>query len=133
MFRRRYIMLETRFRVEIEMTGITRKKASETLAGFFWTETEYAGTSYKTYTVKERNSRTWKLMRDGSIRCQLTNERGRRDFSQEPTGTAWKGEPYTYSIQRRSIDNSLLVLIKGVSTAGNLSDKIQVSLLWWYI
>ena len=81
MFRRRYIMLETRFRVEIEMTGITRKKASETLAGFFWTETEYAGTSYKTYTVKERNSRTWKLMRDGSIRCQLTNERGIRDFT----------------------------------------------------
>ena len=133
MFRRRYIMLETRFGAEIEMIGITRKKASETLAGFFWTETEYAGTSYKTYTVKERNSRTWKLMRDGSIRCQLTNERGRRDFSREPTGTAWNGEPYTYSIQRRSIDNSLLVLIKEASTAGNLSDKIQVSLLWWYI
>ena len=86
-------MLETRFRVEIEMTWITRKKASETLAGFFWTETEYADTSYKTYTVKERNSRTWKLMRDGSIRCQLTNERGRRDF----TGTD------RYSMEGRTV------------------------------
>lgn len=47
--------------------------------------------------------------------------------------TSWKGGPYTYSIQRRSIDNSILVSIKGASTAGNLSDKIQVSLLWWYI
>ena len=40
MFRRRYIMLETRFGAEIEMIGITRKKASETLAGFFGTEAE---------------------------------------------------------------------------------------------
>ena len=81
MFRRRYTMLETRFGVEIEMTGITRKKAAETLAGFFWTEAKYAGTYYETYTVKDRNSRTWKLIRDGSIRCQLTNKRGRRDFT----------------------------------------------------
>lgn len=43
MFRRRYIMLETRFGAEIEMIGITRKKASETLAGFFWTETAEHG------------------------------------------------------------------------------------------
>ena len=81
MFRRRYTMLDTRFGIEIEMTGITRKKAAETLAGFFGTEAEYAGTSYETYTVKDRDGRTWKLMRDGSIRCQLTNERGIRDFT----------------------------------------------------
>ena len=74
-------MLDTRFGVEIEMTGITRKKAAEALAGFFGTEAEYAGTSYETYTVKDRDGRTWKLMRDGSIRCQLTNERGIRDFT----------------------------------------------------
>lgn len=81
MFRRRYTMLDTRFGIEIEMTGITRKKAAETLAGFFGTKAEYAGTSYETYTVKDRDGRTWKLMRDGSIRCQLTNERGIRDFT----------------------------------------------------
>ena len=74
-------MLDTRFGIEIEMTGITRKKAAETLAGFFGTKAEYAGTSYETYTVKDRDGRTWKLMRDGSIRCQLTNERGIRDFT----------------------------------------------------
>ena len=81
MFRRRYTMLDTRFGIEIEMTGITRKKAAEALAGFFGTKAEYAGTSYETYTVKDRDGRTWKLMRDGSIRCQLTNERGIRDFT----------------------------------------------------
>ena len=74
-------MLDTRFGIEIEMTGITRKKAAETLAGFFGTVAEYTGTSYETYTVKDRDGRTWKLMRDGSIRCQLTNERGIRDFT----------------------------------------------------
>ena len=40
MFRRRYTMLNTRIGVEIEMTGITRKRTTETLAGFFGTETE---------------------------------------------------------------------------------------------
>ena len=40
MFRRRYTMLDTRFGIEIEMTGITRKKAAETLAGFVGTEAE---------------------------------------------------------------------------------------------
>lgn len=50
------------------------------------------------------------------------------------TGTdRYSMEGRTVHIQRRSIDNSLLVLIKGASTTGNLSDKIQVSLLWWYI
>ncbi len=47
--------------------------------------------------------------------------------------TTWKGGPYTYSIQRRSVDSSILVSIQGASLAGNLVDKIQVSLLWWYI
>ena len=46
---------------------------------------------------------------------------------------SWKGGPYTYSIQRRSIDNSILVAIDGASLAGNLVDRIQVSLLWWYV
>ena len=47
--------------------------------------------------------------------------------------SSWKGGPYTYSIQRRSIDNSILVAIDSDSLAGNMMDKIQVSLLWWYI
>ena len=45
----------------------------------------------------------------------------------------WKGGPYTYSIQRRSTDSTILVAINGASLAGNMVDKIQVSLLWWYI
>lgn len=47
--------------------------------------------------------------------------------------SSWKGGPYTYSIQRRSVDNSILVAIDSDSLAGNMVDKIQVSLLWWYI
>ena len=47
--------------------------------------------------------------------------------------SSWKGGPYTYSIQRRSTDSTILVAINGASLAGNMVDKIQVSLLWWYI
>ena len=45
----------------------------------------------------------------------------------------WKGGPYTYSIQRRGTGNTFLISIAGASEAGHLVDKIQVSLLWWYI
>ena len=80
MFRRRYTMLETRFGVEIEMTGITREDAADALAVFFGTGSWHEGRGgYDTYSVEDHEGRKWKVVRDGSIRCQLTNEKGRRD------------------------------------------------------
>ena len=79
---RRYTMLKTRFGVEIEMTGITRKDAADTLAGFFNTSALHEGRGgYDVYSDEDHDGRKWKLMRDGAIRCQLTNERGRRDYT----------------------------------------------------
>ena len=71
-------MFKTRFGIEIEMTGIARKAAAEDITSFFGTEAEYAGTAYGIYTVKDSGGRTWKLMRNGPIRCQLTNEQRER-------------------------------------------------------
>lgn len=59
--------------VEIEMTGITRKAAAEAVAKYFGTEAAYKGGGYRTYEVEDNTGRTWKLMRDSSIKAQRKN------------------------------------------------------------
>ena len=63
-------MRTQRFGIEIEMTGITRKKAAEVIAEYFGTESFYLGTYYKTYGAKDRQGRTWKTTYDASIIAQ---------------------------------------------------------------
>ena len=80
-------MFNTKFGIEIEFTGITRREAAETAAEFLGGRAEYTGTYYDTYTVTTPDGRKWKFMSDGSINCQK-KERGRkvsagRDYSVE--------------------------------------------------
>ena len=49
------------FGVEIELTGLTRKKASEIIADYFGTESFYIGTHYNTYGAKDGKGRIWKI------------------------------------------------------------------------
>lgn len=63
-------MRTQKFGIEIEMTGITREKATETIAAYFGTESFYIGTYYKTYGAKDRQGRTWKATYDSSIIAQ---------------------------------------------------------------
>ncbi|GFI16091.1 hypothetical protein IMSAGC009_01252 [Lachnospiraceae bacterium] len=63
-------MRTQRFGIEIEMTGITRKKAAGVIAEYFGTESFYLGTYYKTYGAKDRQGRTWKATYDSSITAQ---------------------------------------------------------------
>ena len=58
------------FGVEIELTGITRKKAAEIIGNYFGTQSYYIGTGYDTYAVKDSKGREWKAMRDSSIRVE---------------------------------------------------------------
>jgi len=55
------------FGIEIEMTGITRKKAAEVIAEYFGTQAEYVGGAYDKFHVKDRKGDNWQLVRDGSI------------------------------------------------------------------
>lgn len=61
---------EQTFGVEIEMTGITRRRAAKEIAAFFGTEHEYIGGSYDEYHAKDQQGRTWKAMSDSSIRAE---------------------------------------------------------------
>lgn len=63
-------MRDLRYGIEIEMTGLSRGKAAEILAGFFRTRAEHTGGSYDAYAVRDAQDRVWKLVSDGSIQTQ---------------------------------------------------------------
>ena len=65
----------TRFGIEIEMTGITRKEAALAAQTVLGGELLYGGSYYDTYELKTFDGRTWKFTYDGSIRCE-TKTRG---------------------------------------------------------
>lgn len=61
---------DQKFGIEIELTGIARKKAAETAAAYFGTSSYYAGTFYDAYAATDGQGREWKFMRDASIEAQ---------------------------------------------------------------
>jgi len=63
-----------RYGVEVEMTGITREKAANIIAEVFGTRASAPDrTCYHTITIKDQSSRTWKVMRDASIRPEIND------------------------------------------------------------
>ena len=63
-------MLRTRFGIEIEFTGITRKKAAQVAAKFLEGTYQEGGTYYDRKKVIAPDRRVWQFMSDGSILCQ---------------------------------------------------------------
>ncbi|NFE94349.1 amidoligase family protein [Clostridium botulinum] len=61
--------------VEIEMTGITREKASKVISKFLNGETKRSYDSYDTYKVTAPDKRIWKIMSDASIQT-MKKEKG---------------------------------------------------------
>lgn len=62
--------LKSNFGIEIEMTGIARKKAAKVVADHLEGTIEEVHDYYKTLKITERDGRVWKIMYDGSIKCQ---------------------------------------------------------------
>lgn len=59
------------FGIEMEMTGITREKAANLMAGFFGTGWgSHQDGAYDTWTATDDLGRTWKAMSDSSIQAQ---------------------------------------------------------------
>ena len=55
------------FGCEIELTGINRATAAQTLANLFGTRAEHSGGGYDAYRVKDLDGKEWKIVRDSSI------------------------------------------------------------------
>jgi hypothetical protein len=67
-------MKTQRFGIEIEMTGITRQRAANTVAEALNGNAECVCGGYDTYKVTAPDGRVWKLVSDASIRAE--NSRG---------------------------------------------------------
>ncbi|MBZ2174395.1 amidoligase family protein [Schnuerera sp. xch1] len=61
---------EQKFGVEVEMTGITRKRAAQVIGEYLNGRVNYMGGGYGNYTVTDNQNRKWQLVRDASITCQ---------------------------------------------------------------
>ena len=68
-------MKNQRFGIEIEMTGLTRKRASEIVAMHFESVSVYEGGAYRSYSVKDTEGRKWKVVYDSSITSQVGSRR----------------------------------------------------------
>lgn len=66
-------MLESRFGIEIEMTGITRSEAATIVATTVGGEKNYIGTYYGKWEIRQADGRKWIIMSDGSIRTRKKN------------------------------------------------------------
>ena len=78
-------MLTGRFGIEIEMTGITKDNAAETLKTIVGGYIERKHDGYDTRIVHAEDGRGWKVMNDASIRKVDSNghQTGNRDYSVE--------------------------------------------------
>lgn len=63
-------MFTNRFGIEVEFTGIARQKAAEITAQYLGGIVDAAYDYYDTYEVQIPDGKIWKLMYDGSIKCQ---------------------------------------------------------------
>lgn len=81
-------MRTQKFGIEIEMTGITRARAAQVIAGYFGTASHFRGGVYGAYEATDRQGRIWKAVSDASITCQKKTASGGkviagRDYSCE--------------------------------------------------
>ena len=67
------------FGVEVELTGITRQQAAQTLANYFGTRARHIRGGYDTWTVSDTEGKEWKLMSDSSIKAER-KENGSPNF-----------------------------------------------------
>ena len=80
-------MFKEKFGIEIEFTGITRNKAAKLVAEYLNGTVSDARDYYDTKVITAPDGRKWKVMYDGSLRCQ-TKKNGEiisasRDYSCE--------------------------------------------------
>lgn len=75
--------LQSNFGIEIEMTGITRRKAAKIVAEHLGGTVEELNDYYKTFKIKGSDGRVWKIMYDGSIHTQKKSGGQRVSASKE--------------------------------------------------
>ena len=105
------------FGVEIELTGISRPKAAGIIAEYFGGTAGHRVDGYDSSTATDRKGRTWKCMRDSSIRP----ERKARGIV-SPTSEDFRCEVVTPILQYEDL-NDLQEIIRQLRAAGALANS----------
>lgn len=109
-------MKNTKFGVEVEFTGITRKQAAEVAADLFHSRVTHSG-GYDSYTTQDSRGRTWSFMRDASI-VPLRKENGRKIGARDE----YKVELVTPILTYEQDMMTLQQLIRKLRKAGAFTD-----------
>lgn len=109
-------MKTTRFGIEIEFTGITRRQAATVAANYFGSTVSHAS-SYDRYTAGDGFGRTWTFMSDASIH-PMRKENGRKIGA----GDEYKVEMVTPILTYEQDMDALQELIRRLRKAGAFTD-----------
>ena len=107
-------MLSSRFGIEVEMTGLTRKKAARIAAEFLSGETTELYDYYGSIIVKTPDGREWKFMYDSSIDTERRDDGMRTAVDDSAYSVEMVSPILTY---REDID-TLQKLIRRLKKAG---------------
>lgn len=107
--------LKADFGIEIEMTGITRKKAARIVADHL--AGRVTGTGNK-YTVIAPDGRHWKIVYDSSIRAQKKTANGRM-----AAGTDYSVELVSPILNYNNDINTLQEMVRKLRKAGAFSER----------
>jgi hypothetical protein len=105
-------MFETKWGIEIEFTGISKKEASEILAEALNT------TVRNSYSVKDSKNRIWKIVGDGSIRCEK-----KQNGNIVPAGSEYSCELVSPILSYRQDIETLQELIRKLRKAGAFTNN----------
>lgn len=110
--------LNSRFGIEIEMTGVTRNKAAQVVAEILRGTIEKQNDYYDTHKVIAPDGRVWKLMYDGSI-CTQKKVEGEK----VPAGKEYSVELVSPILTYKEDIETLQEMIRKLRKAGAFSEK----------
>lgn len=110
-------MRSQNFGFEIELTGITRKRAAKVVADYFETDSKHKRLSLDEYHIKDSQRRTWKIVSDGSLTAQWKDEGIKR-----PADETYKVELVSPILTYEDIE-SLQEIIRLLRKAGAFTNK----------
>ncbi|WP_320123027.1 amidoligase family protein [uncultured Sphaerochaeta sp.] len=108
----------TRFGIEVEMTGITRKDAAQAARMVLGGELVYEGSYYDTWKLMASDGREWKFTYDGSIRCE-TRSHGARESATRLYGVEMVSPILTYEADIERMQEVIRAIRKAGAFANN--------------
>lgn len=111
-------MFTTKFGLEIEFTGITRKQAADAAMRFLGGDIDVTGDYYDARKITSPDGRVWKIMYDGSIRCQ--KKEGRRTVSAD---NSYSVELVSPILSYREDIDTVQALARRLRKAGGFANK----------